>query len=183
LDMWLYISRNVFVQKNVSGEVGSSTMPHKINPIFFENAEGNLDIANNNFSFLASKITRSRLQRDLSGSTVFRNIGVGFAHSLLSYKNLLKGVLRVSPNKSQTEYELDQNWGILAEAVQTVLRKSGDALAYDKIKKITRGKPLTKDAYLAMVGELDISSKDKNMLLNLSPKTYLGEIDKILEDI
>ena len=183
LDMWLYISRNVFVQKNVSGEVGSSTMPHKINPIFFENAEGNLDIANNNFSFLASKITRSRLQRDLSGSTVFRNIGVGFAHSLLSYKNLLKGILRVSPNKSQTEYELDQSWGILAEAVQTVLRKSGDALAYDKIKKITRGKPLTKDAYLAMVGELDISSKDKNMLLNLSPKTYLGEIDKILEDI
>ena len=100
-DMWLYISRSIFVQKNVSGEVGSSTMPHKINPIFFENAEGNLDVANNNFSFLGSRITRSRLQRDLSGSTVFRNLGVGFAHSLLSYKNLIKGVLRVSPNKKQ----------------------------------------------------------------------------------
>ena len=122
LDMWLYISRNIFVQKNIVGEVGSSTMPHKINPIFFENAEGNLDIANNNFSFLASRITRSRLQRDLSGSTVFRNIGVGFAHSLISYKNLIKGVLRVSPNKAQMKKELDENWSILAEAVQTVLR-------------------------------------------------------------
>ena len=144
LDMWLYISRNIFVQKNIVGEVGSSTMPHKINPIFFENAEGNLDIANNNFSFLASRITRSRLQRDLSGSTVFRNIGVGFAHSLISYKNLIKGVLRVSPNKAQMKKELDENWSILAEAVQTVLRKSGDASAYDKIKKANQRKAANK---------------------------------------
>ena len=156
LDMWLYISRNIFVQKNIVGEVGSSTMPHKINPIFFENAEGNLDIANNNFSFLASRITRSRLQRDLSGSTVFRNIGVGFAHSLISYKNLIKGVLRVSPNKAQMKKELDENWSILAEAIQTVLRKSGDASAYDKIKKLTRGKPLTKESYLQLVNSLSL---------------------------
>ena len=183
LDMWLYISRNIFVQKNIVGEVGSSTMPHKINPIFFENAEGNLDIANNNFSFLASRITRSRLQRDLSGSTVFRNIGVGFAHSLISYKNLIKGVLRVSPNKAQMKKELDENWSILAEAVQTVLRKSGDASAYDKIKKLTRGKPLTKESYLQLVNSLDVAEKDRVALLELTPHTYLGEINKVLENL
>ena len=183
LDMWLYISRNIFVQKNIVGEVGSSTMPHKINPIFFENAEGNLDIANNNFSFLASRITRSRLQRDLSGSTVFRNIGVGFAHSLVSYKNLIKGVLRVSPNKTQMKKELDENWSILAEAIQTVLRKSGDASAYDKIKKLTRGKPLTKESYLQLVNSLDVAEKDRVALLELTPHTYLGEINKVLENL
>ena len=183
LDMWLYISRNIFVQKNIVGEVGSSTMPHKINPIFFENAEGNLDIANNNFSFLASRITRSRLQRDLSGSTVFRNIGVGFAHSLVSYKNLIKGILRVSPNKAQMKKELDENWSILAEAIQTVLRKSGDASAYDKIKKLTRGKLLTKESYLQLVNSLDIAEKDRVALLELTPHTYLGEINKVLENL
>ena len=183
LDMWLYISRNIFVQKNIVGEVGSSTMPHKINPIFFENAEGNLDIANNNFSFLASRITRSRLQRDLSGSTVFRNIGVGFAHSLISYKNLIKGVLRVSPNKAQMKKELDENWSILAEAIQTVLRKSGDASAYDKIKKLTRGKPLTKESYLQLVNSLNVAEKDRVALLELTPHTYLGEINKVLENL
>ena len=183
LDMWLYISRNIFVQKNIVGEVGSSTMPHKINPIFFENAEGNLDIANNNFSFLASRITRSRLQRDLSGSTVFRNIGVGFAHSLISYKNLIKGVLRVSPNRAQMKKELDENWSILAEAIQTVLRKSGDASAYDKIKKLTRGKPLTKESYLQLVNSLDVAEKDRVALLELTPHTYLGEINKVLESL
>ena len=183
LDMWLYISRNIFVQKNIVGEVGSSTMPHKINPIFFENAEGNLDIANNNFSFLASRITRSRLQRDLSGSTVFRNIGVGFAHSLISYKNLIKGVLRVSPNKAQMKKELDENWSILAEAIQTILRKSGDASAYDKIKKLTRGKPLTKESYLQLVNSLNVTEKDRLALLELTPHTYLGEINKVLEDL
>ena len=183
LDMWLYVSRNIFVQKNIVGEVGSSTMPHKINPIFFENAEGNLDIANNNFSFLASRITRSRLQRDLSGSTVFRNIGVGFAHSLVSYKNLIKGVLRVSPNKAQMKKELDENWSILAEAIQTVLRKSGDASAYDKIKKLTRGKPLTKESYLQLVNSLDVAEKDRVALLELTPHTYLGEINKVLENL
>ena len=183
LDMWLYISRNIFVQKNIVGEVGSSTMPHKINPIFFENAEGNLDIANNNFSFLASRITRSRLQRDLSGSTVFRNIGVGFAHSLISYKNLIKGVLRVSPNKAQMKKELDENWSILAEAIQTVLRKSGDSSAYDKIKKLTRGKSLTKESYLQLVNSLDVTEQDRLALLELTPHTYLGEINKVLEDL
>jgi adenylosuccinate lyase len=164
----------------MSGEVGSSTMPHKINPIFFENAEGNLAIANNNLVFLADKITKSRLQRDLSGSTVFRNIGVGFAHSLLSYKNLVRGLLRVSPNKKQMKKELDESWSILAEAIQTVLRKAGDSSAYVKMKKLTRGKALTKETYLELVAGLDLSEKEKKLLLALTPHTYLGEIEKIL---
>jgi adenylosuccinate lyase len=183
VDIWLYISRNIFIQKNKLGEVGSSTMPHKINPIFFENAEGNLDLANNNFSFLASRITKSRLQRDLSGSTIFRNIGVGFAHSLLSYKNLINGLSRLSPNKKQAAKELDQNWSILAEAVQTVLRKNGDPSAYNKIKKLTRGKTLNQNSYLDMVQSLDLKKEEKNKLLSLTPSTYLGEVAKILKEL
>jgi adenylosuccinate lyase len=183
VDMWLYISRNIFLQKNNSGEVGSSTMPHKINPIFFENAEGNLDVANNNFTFLASRITKSRMQRDLSGSTVFRNIGVGFAHSLLSYKNLINGVSRLAPNKKRAEEELEKNWSILAEAVQTVLRKSGDASAYNRIKKLTRGRPLNQKTYIKMVNELDLDKKEKAVLLSLTPSSYLGEVAKILENL
>jgi adenylosuccinate lyase len=183
VDMWLYISRNIFLQKNNVGEVGSSTMPHKINPIFFENAEGNLDVANNNFTFLASRITKSRMQRDLSGSTVFRNIGVGFAHSLISYKNLVNGISRLDPNKKRAEEELEKNWNILAEAVQTVLRKSGDASAYIRIKKLTRGRHLNQKTYIKMVNELDLDKKEKALLLSLTPSSYLGEVAKILEDL
>ena len=183
VDMWLYISRNIFIQKNKVGEVGSSTMPHKINPIFFENAEGNLELANNNFNFLATRITRSRLQRDLSGSTVFRNIGVGFAHSLLAYKNLSNGISRLAVNKKQASYELQNNWSVLAEAVQTVLRKSGDIDAYEKIKKLTRGKPLDQNSYRSMVSALDLPKKDIDALLSLSPDKYLGEIEMLLGDL
>ncbi len=183
VDMWLYISRNIFIQKNRLGEVGSSTMPHKINPIFFENAEGNLDVANNSFTFLASRITRSRMQRDLSGSTVFRNIGVGFAHSLLSYKNLVNGISRLAPNKKQAAKELENNWSVLAEAVQTVLRKSGDASAYNKIKKLTRGKPLNQNSYVKMINALDLKKRDRDVLLSLVPSLYLGEVAKILKDL
>ena len=183
VDVWLYISRNIFLQKNNVGEVGSSTMPHKINPIFFENAEGNLDLANNNFTFLASRITKSRMQRDLSGSTVFRNIGVGFAHSLLSYKNLVNGISRLAPNKKRAEEELGENWSILAEAIQTILRKSGDASAYNRIKKLTRGKPLDQKTYIKLVGELDLDKKEKAVLLSLTPSSYTGEVTKILENL
>ena len=158
-------------------------MPHKINPIFFENAEGNLELANNNFNFLATRITRSRLQRDLSGSTVFRNIGVGFAHSLLAYKNLSNGISRLAVNKKQASYELQNNWSVLAEAVQTVLRKSGDIDAYEKIKKLTRGKPLDQNSYRSMVSALDLPKKDVDALLSLSPDKYLGEIEMLLGDL
>ena len=179
--MWLYIERNIFIQKNKSGEVGSSTMPHKINPIFFENAEGNLEIANTNLGFLSTRLCRSRLQRDLSGSTLFRNIGTALGHSVLSYKNINRGLQRIKPNKSQLNVELENNWSILAEAVQTILRKSGDKKAYQKIKKITRGKVLDKEKYVELVEVLDLSGEDKSALINLSPSTYLGEIEKILK--
>ena len=180
VDVWLYISRNIFTQINKPGEVGSSTMPHKINPISFENAEGNLELSSAYFVFLASRLSRSRLQRDLSGSTLFRNIGVAFGHSLLAYKNIINGLNRIQPNKDQLSSELESQWSILAEAVQTILRKSGDKKAYNKIKKLTRGVPLNQETYLSLVESLDVSEKDKKTLLSLTPSTYVGEIKKIL---
>ena len=181
VDMWLYIERNIFIQKNRSTEVGSSTMPHKINPIAFENAEGNLELANSGLEFLSSRLCRSRLQRDLSGSTLFRNVGTSFGHSLLAYKNIVNGLERIRPNKNQAEGELENNWGVLAEALQTVLRKNGDADAYEKIKKITRGTGLDKEKYLAIVNSLNVAEEDRGALLGLTPSTYLGEIKEILK--
>ena len=181
VDMWLYIQRNVFIQKNKAGEVGSSTMPHKINPIFFENAEGNLEIANTNLSFLSTRLCRSRLQRDLSGSTLFRNVGTAFGHSFLAYKNINKGLERVQPNKVQMGVELENSWGILAEAIQTVLRKNGEKKAYQKIKTLTRGKVVDKEKYVDIISALDVSDEDRAALVSLSPATYLGEVEKILK--
>ena len=181
VDMWLYIERNIFIQKNRASEVGSSTMPHKINPIAFENAEGNLELANSGLEFLSSRLCRSRLQRDLSGSTLFRNVGTSFGHSLLAYKNIVNGLGRIRPNKNQAEAELENNWGVLAEALQTILRKNGDAGAYEKIKKITRGTGLDKEKYLAIVNSLNIAEEDRGALLCLTPSTYLGEIKEILK--
>ena len=181
VDMWLYVERNIFIQKNRASEVGSSTMPHKINPIAFENAEGNLELANSGLEFLSSRLCRSRLQRDLSGSTLFRNVGTSFGHSLLAYKNIVNGLGRIRPNKNQAETELENNWGVLAEALQTVLRKNGDADAYEKIKKITRGTGLDKEKYLAIVNSLNIAEEDRGALLCLTPSTYLGEIKEILK--
>ena len=181
VDIWLYISRNIFTQTNKSGEVGSSTMPHKINPISFENAEGNLELSNASFVFLASRLSRSRLQRDLSGSTLFRNVGVAFGHSLLAYKNIVVGLKRIHPNTKQLSLELENQWSVLAEAIQTVLRKSGDKEAYNKIKKLTRGVPLDRDGYLSLVNKLDLPEKDKQALLSLTPATYSGEIKRILK--
>ena len=141
----------------MAGEVGSSTMPHKINPISFENAEGNLELSNASFVFLASRISRSRLQRDLSGSTLFRNIGVAFGHSLLAYKNIITGLNRIQPNEDQLSSELEGQWSILAEAIQTILRKSGDKGAYNKIKKLTRGVALNQESYLMEIYILKIN--------------------------
>tara|TARA_B100000427_G_scaffold176449_1_gene146790 strand:+ start:1049 stop:2395 length:1347 start_codon:yes stop_codon:yes gene_type:complete len=181
VDMWLYIQRNVFIQKNKVGEVGSSTMPHKINPIFFENAEGNLEIANTNLNFLSTRLCRSRLQRDLSGSTLFRNVGTAFGHSFLAYKNINKGLERVQPNKVQVGAELENSWGILAEAIQTVLRKNGEKKAYQKIKTLTRGKDVDKEKYMDIISALGVSDEDRAALVSLSPATYLGEVEKILK--
>ena len=131
--------------------------------------------------FLASRLSRSRMQRDLSGSTLFRNVGVAFGHSLLAYKNIINGLGRIHPNETQLSNELEGQWSILAEAIQTILRKSGDKNAYNKIKKLTRGVPLDQETYLGLVDRLKISKQDKITLLNLTPATYVGEIKKILK--
>lgn len=173
-DIWLYISRGVFKQKVVEGEVGSSTMPHKINPIDFENSEGNLGLANALFVHFANKLPQSRLQRDLTDSTVLRNVGVAFAHSILAYKSTLKGISKLEVNKEVLKIELDRSWEVLGEAVQTVLRKNNIQGGYELMKNITRGKKWTEKAYLRFVGTLDIEAADKRRLLKLTPASYLG---------
>ena len=180
-DIWSYVSRGILKQKKVPGEVGSSTMPHKINPIQFENAEGNLGLANAMLGHLSNKLPISRMQRDLTDSTTLRNQGIAMGYSYLACKNILKGLKRITVNKSRMKIELNEHWEVLAEAIQTVLRKSGDKGAYNKIKKLTRGVALNQESYLALVESLDVADKDKKSLLNLTPSTYVGEIKKILK--
>jgi len=172
--MWLYISRGVFLQLKKEGEVGSSTMPHKINPIQFENAEGNLGIANSYFNFLSASLPISRLQRDLSGSTIIRNQGMPMSHSYLAIKQIIAGLKKIEINKTKIEFELDQHWEILSEAIQTMLRKTGMTNAYEKIKELTQGENITKIDYKNMVESLPISTEEKNILLNLTPQKYIG---------
>ena len=173
-DIWLYISRGVFKQKKIAMEIGSSTMPHKINPINFENAEGNLGLSNAILNHLAMKLSISRMQRDLSGSTVIRNHGVGLAHSYLALKNILKGLKRLSINEKVLESELNKHWEILAEPIQTILRKYGKENAYEELKKITRGETINANSIKNFITSLDLNDKDKEILLNLSPQNYIG---------
>jgi adenylosuccinate lyase len=173
-DMWFYISRGILIQKIVSGETGSSTMPHKINPIHFENAEGNCGLANSLLIHLANKLTISRLQRDLSGSTVIRNQGVALGYCVIALNSLIKGIDRVKINKQRTRDELNNHWEILAEAVQTILRKNGYSDAYEKIKELTRGETISKNNIQEIISSLDISHDDKNILMNLTPRSYTG---------
>lgn len=173
-DMWLYISREIFTQQKKRGEIGSSTMPHKINPIKFENAEGNLGIANALLTHFAEKLPISRMQRDLSDSTALRNQGVALAHSLLAVKNLLNGLSRVNLNRAHTAQELDDHWEVLAEAVQTILRKHGHEKGYEQLKELTRGEKVTRDTLRACINSMDIPSADKTKLLKLTPQTYTG---------
>lgn len=173
-DMWMYISRGLFKQKVVTGEVGSSTMPHKVNPIDFENSEGNLGLANAVFRHLSSTLPHSRMQRDLTDSTVQRNIGVGFGYSLLAYKSTLKGLGKLELNKKVVQKELDQNWALMAEPIQTVMRKHAIPNAYEKLKELTRGKEITKEMVQEFVSKLDIPADDKKRLMELSPETYVG---------
>ncbi|MCH8068029.1 MAG: adenylosuccinate lyase [Candidatus Marinimicrobia bacterium] len=182
-DVWLYISRGVFGLKTKVSEVGSSTMPHKVNPIHFENAEGNLGIANTLLSHLAQTLPVSRMQRDLSGSTVIRNQGVPLAHSLLACKNILKGLDRLTVNKTKLQEELNDHWEVLAEAVQTVLRKSGDNKSYEKLKELTRGQKIGKENIHAFIEELALPKQDKQALLALTPETYIGLAGKIVEEL
>ena len=182
-DVWLYISRGVFGQKTKSGEVGSSTMPHKVNPIQFENAEGNLGIANAYLSHLAQTLPVSRMQRDLSGSTIIRNQGVPLAHSLLACKNIVKGLDRLTVNRKKIREELDNHWEVLAEAIQTTLRKSGDRLPYERLKNLTRGQKITQEDIQAFVQSLDLPKKEKQTLLDLTPENYTGLAARIVEEM
>ena len=178
-DIWIYISNDIFKLKAKDGEVGSSTMPHKINPIDFENSEGNLGLSNSLMSFFAEKLPKSRLQRDLSDSTVLRNLGIGFGYSYLAITSTLKGLKKLKPNKSHAQNELLDNWQVLAEALQIVMKLEGHDNAYELIKTKTRGLNLNKESYLDLVDSLEISSKAKNKLKLLTPMNYLGIAPKL----
>lgn len=180
-DMWLYISRGIFKLKKKTGEIGSSTMPHKVNPINFENSEGNLGLANATLRFLADKLTVSRLQRDLSDSTVIRNQGTALGYSLLAYKNILSGLAKIEVNESASQAELNQHWEVMAEAIQTTLRKIGYDQPYEKLKELTRGEKIDKQTIQNFITGLDIPDIEKNKLLNLSPATYIGLSDKLAD--
>ena len=178
-DMWIYISNNIFKLKLNKNEVGSSTMPHKINPIDFENAEGNFGISNSLNNFFADKLAKSRLQRDLSDSTVLRNIGLSFGYSYLASSSLINGMSKVEPNKNFILNELDDNWEVLAEAVQTIMRYEGISDAYERLKKLSRGNKLDKNSYIQFVKSLEISNSSKSKLLDLTPSKYIGLSKKL----
>jgi adenylosuccinate lyase len=173
-DIWAYISLNYFRQKTVAGEVGSSTMPHKVNPIDFENAEGNLGMANAILGHLAAKLPVSRWQRDLTDSTVLRSIGTGLGHSHIAYQALLKGIGKLELNATAIDADIDACWEILAEPVQTVMRRYRIDQPYEKLKALTRGKGITREALQAFISELEIPDAAKAELLALTPRDYLG---------
>lgn len=173
-DVWGYISLGYFKQKTVAGEIGSSTMPHKVNPIDFENSEGNLGIANAIFHHLASKLPVSRWQRDLSDSTVLRNLGVGFAHSVIAYESTLKGIGKLEVNAAPLANDLDNCWEVLAEPVQTVMRRYGIENPYEKLKDLTRGKGISAEALKEFIDTLDMPENVKDELRQLTPANYLG---------
>lgn len=173
-DMWGYISLGHLKQRVVAGEIGSSTMPHKVNPIDFENAEGNFGVANALLCHLTAKLPVSRFQRDLSDSTVLRTLGTGLAHSLIGYTSLLKGLSKVEANTVSISADLDNRWELLAEPVQTVMRRYGVPNAYERLKELTRGKGIDKDAMRAFIKTLEIPDDAKDRLMQLTPSTYIG---------
>ncbi|MGL5741365.1 MAG: adenylosuccinate lyase [Legionella sp.] len=173
-DVWSYISLGYFKQKTVAEEVGSSTMPHKVNPIDFENAEGNLGMANALFIHFANKLTQSRLQRDLSDSTVLRNIGMAFSYSLIAYLSLAKGNDKLQINKYALEEDLKSNWEVLAEAVQTTMRRYNVPNAYEQLKALTRGQGIDEENLKQFIKGLSIPEKAKEQLLQLTPENYTG---------
>ncbi|MBS3122797.1 adenylosuccinate lyase [Candidatus Woesearchaeota archaeon] len=178
-DMWTYISIDYLKQKTVAGEVGSSTMPHKVNPIDFENAEGNLGMANAVFEYLSSKLPISRLQRDLSDSTVLRNIGVGFAYSEIAYSSLLKGLGKIEVNREKIKADLSERWELLAEPYQQVFRRYGVTNAYELLKDLTRGKQVTKYDFHGLLDRVNIPEDAKQRLRTLTPETYIGEAGRL----
>ena len=180
VDMWLYISMEYFKQIPVRSEVGSSTMPHKVNPIRFENSEANIDMSNAIFMALSNKLVKSRMQRDLSDSSSKRNIGLAFGYSIQAINQTISALKRIEVNKQKLSSELENRWEVLAEPIQTVLRKYGIPDAYNKLKELTRGKNISKEAIQEFVQGLDIlSTDDKQVLLNLTPEKYIGLAEKI----
>ncbi|MEA3242214.1 MAG: adenylosuccinate lyase [Pseudomonadota bacterium] len=173
-DVWAYISLGYFKQRTIAGEVGSSTMPHKVNPIDFENAEGNFGIANAIFDHLATKLPVSRWQRDLSDSTVLRNLGVGIAHSVIGYASLLRGIGKLEANPDRLQEDLDATWEVLAEAIQTVMRRYGIEQPYEKLKALTRGKGISAESLKDFIDGLEIPQQAKQELARLTPATYIG---------
>jgi adenylosuccinate lyase len=173
-DIWGYVSLGYFRQKVVAGEVGSSAMPHKVNPIDFENAEGNLGIANALMQFLAEKLPISRWQRDLTDSTVLRNLGVGVAHSLIAYQSLQKGIGKLEADGWKMSRDLEQSWEVLAEAVQTVMRRYGLPEPYERLKALTRGTGIDRDSLRAFIEKLELPAEEVQRLLLLTPSKYLG---------
>ena len=179
-DIWSYVSRGILKQKRVPGEVGSSTMPHKINPIQFENAEGNLGLANSILGHLSNKLPISRMQRDLTDSTTLRNQGIAMGYRSLACKNILKGLKRITVNKPGMKKELNSHWEVLAEAVQTVLRKTGSDNAYEQLKNMTQGETVTSESIIDFVKLLRIPEEDKKRLSELTPEEYIGIAPKLV---
>jgi len=173
-DVWGYISIGYFKQKALTNEVGSSTMPHKINPIDFENAEGNLGLANAFFHHLSDKLPVSRWQRDLTDSTVLRNLGVGIGHTILAHRSTLKGISKLEADPARIAADLDASWEVLAEAVQTVMRRYGIETPYEKLKAFTRGQVMSKDKLRTFIRGLEIPSQEKKRLLAMTPADYIG---------
>jgi len=173
-DLWSYISLDYFKQKTVAGEVGSSTMPHKVNPIDFENSEGNLGLANAMLEHLSAKLPVSRWQRDLTDSTVLRNVGVGAAHALIAYESSLKGLNKLEINLAVITDDLAKRWEVLAEPVQTVMRRYGIEKPYEQLKELTRGKPIDEESLRAFISQLEIPDEAKQALLEMTPLSYTG---------
>lgn len=173
-DIWGYISLGFFKQKLKKGEVGSSTMPHKVNPIDFENAEGNFGLANSVMGHLAEKLPISRWQRDLTDSTVLRNLGVGLGYSLIGYKSLQRGLGKLEVNQEVISRDLNANWAVLAEPIQTVMRKCGIDKPYEKLKELTRGKEIGQKEIRTFVEKLDLPEEEKKRLLEMTPANYIG---------
>ena len=175
-DIWTYISMSYFGQKTIKGEVGSSTMPHKVNPIDFENSEGNLGLANAIFNHLSAKLPISRLQRDLTDSTVLRNMGVGFGYSLIAYASTLKGFSKLKLNNNILEKDLDNAWEVLAEPIQTIMRKHGIEKPYEKLKELTRGNEgINQQTIINFINSINLPVEEKEILLNLKPSNYTGK--------
>lgn len=182
-DIWGYISLGYFGQRTKSGEIGSSTMPHKVNPIDFENAEGNLGIANALFQHFAAKLPISRWQRDLSDSTVLRNLGVAIGHSLIAYSALFKGLNKLKVNKEAISNDLNQNWEVLAEAIQTVMRRYGLPSPYEQLKELTRGKGIDQESLRNFISGLELPSTVKSALLEMTPADYIGLAAELAIDL